>query len=67
MGFQPTFDKDVYFLMFGNLVVPITFNEQEIQVSEKRKHEIIMQGNDQNLWAVREIAPGIITVGYFGG
>ena len=51
--------------MFGNLVIPITFNDQEIQVSEKRKHEIICPNNHSNLWAVREISPGLIAVGYF--
>ena len=53
--------------MFGNLVIPISFHNQEIQVSEKRKHEIIQPNNDKSLWAVREITPGFITVGYFEG
>ena len=33
MGFQPSLQDEDYLLILGNMVVPVTFNNKQIQIS----------------------------------
>ena len=41
MGFQPSLHDDVFLLILGNMVVPVTFNDKQIQISAKRADQLI--------------------------
>ena len=64
MGFQPSMHDDVYLLILGNMVVPVTFNDKRIQVSETRADQLI-KDELGNIWCVREIAQNQFAIGYF--
>ena len=34
MGFQPSLQDDVYLLVLGNMIVPVTFDNKQIQISQ---------------------------------
>ena len=46
---------DVYLLILGNMVVPVTFNDKQIQISEERADQLI-KDEQGDIWCVREIA-----------
>ena len=60
-SFQPTLEKDVFLLTASNVVLPIIFEKNTIQIAEKR--QIILEEKG-NIWGAKEIADGTVAVGY---
>ena len=55
MGFQPSLQDDVFLLLLGNMVVPVTFENKQIQLSEQRAGQLV-KDDQGDIWCVREIA-----------
>ena len=54
-------DQDVWLLSNSNMVTPVVFKNHTIQIADKRQRIV---STEENIWGAREIAPGLVAVGY---